>query len=72
MAEEKKMIEAVQVSEVDEGEYKLTCPHCGNVQQTHIELDGFDEDGNSDHAFNCPKCNKNMNVKVKHSFYTEA
>ena len=52
--------------------FKLACPHCGNVQKCPIDFRSFTEDLTleEEDKIACPKCNKDLGVKLKYSIYT--
>ncbi|MFP4423641.1 MAG: hypothetical protein ACLFP2_00255 [Candidatus Woesearchaeota archaeon] len=67
-----KNILAEKVYEGCQDLFKLACPNCGNVQKSPLDFRAFTEDLTleDEDKLSCPKCNKDLGVKLKYSVYT--
>ncbi|MCF7799296.1 hypothetical protein K9M74_05320 [Candidatus Woesearchaeota archaeon] len=65
---------ATKIYEGGQDVFKLECPHCGNVHKCPVDFRSFAEDLTleEEDKVACPKCNKDLGVKLRYSVYTSS
>ena len=72
-ANKEQMIEAEHVTENYQDEYKLVCPHCGNVQQWSIDMSNIENRKlQGEDALHCPRCSKDLGVMIESRVFTSS